>query len=72
MPFMASPNTDRAAAQAELSVDALIGELKSSLEWNDSAMAALRRVWKEEGPKLIAMPKSTLSIGQVSQPMPEH
>ena len=47
-------------------MDALISELKSSLEWSDSAMATLRHVWKEEGPKLIAMPKQTLSIGQVS------
>ena len=29
-------------------------------------MAALKHVWKEEGPKLLAMPKESLSIGQVS------
>lgn len=29
-------------------------------------MAALKHVWKEEGPKLISMPKEALSIGQVS------
>ena len=45
--------------------DALVGELKSSLEWSDGAMATLKHVWKEEGPNLIAMPKQTLSIGQV-------
>lgn len=42
-------------------------ELKSSLEWSEGAMAALRHIWKEEGPKLISMPKESLSIGQVGE-----
>ncbi len=56
----------RAAAEAELSVDALVAELKSSLEWSEGTIAAIRHIWKEEGPKLISMPKETLSIGKVS------
>lgn len=56
----------RAAAQAELTTEALLVELKSSLEWSEGAMATLRYVWKEGGPKLISMPKESLSIGQVS------
>lgn len=56
----------RAAARAELTADALLAELKSSLEWSEGVMAALRHVWKEEGPKLVAMPKESLSIGQVT------
>lgn len=56
----------RAAANAELTADALAAELKSSLEWSDGVMSALKHVWKEEGSKLISMPKEALSIGQVS------
>lgn len=65
-PSPPSPPPLRAAAQAEMDADALLAELKSSLEWSEGVMAALRHVWKEGGPKLIAMPKESLSIGQVS------
>ena len=56
----------RAAAQEKLNADDLVTELKSSLEWNEAAMAVVRHVWKEEGPALISMPQETLSVGQVS------
>ena len=56
----------RAAAEAKLSADDLVGELKSSLEWSEETMAVVRHVWKEEGPALISMPQETLSVGQVS------
>lgn len=56
----------RAAAQEELTTETLLVELKSSLEWSEGAMATLRHVWKEDGPKLISMPKESLSIGQVN------
>ncbi len=60
----------RAAAQAKLSADALVAELKASLEWSEGVMAALKHVWKERGPELISMPKESLSIGQVSDECP--
>lgn len=56
----------RSAAEAKLSADDLVGELKSSLEWSEEAMAVVRHVWKEEGPALSSMPQETLSVGQVS------
>ena len=55
----------RAAAKAKLSTDALLAELKSSMVWNESAMATLKHLWKEEGPSLITVPTLSLSIGQV-------
>ena len=57
----------REAARAKLSVDALLAELKSSLEWSEGAMATLKHVWKEEGASLISIPSRALSIGQVRE-----
>ena len=42
------------------------------MEWSDGAMATLKHVWKEGGPSLIAMPKQTLTIGQVSLAVVVH
>lgn len=55
----------RAAAQAKMSADALLAELKSSMEWSDGAMATLKHVWKEEGSSLMSIPTQALSLGQV-------
>ena len=55
----------RSAAQEGAGVDALVQELKASLQWGEGALAVLKHVWKEEGPALCSMPKEALSVGQV-------
>ena len=55
----------RSAAREGLSADALIQELKSSLEWGEGPLSVVRHVWKEEGPALCSLPKEALVVGQV-------
>lgn len=50
----------------KLSPDALVAELKSSMEWSDGVLAIVQHVWKEEGQALCDKPKDVLSVGQVS------
>ena len=56
----------RSAAAENLTVDTLVTELKSSLLFQESSIAVLREVWKNEGPSLISLPKQTLSVGEVT------
>ena len=56
----------RNAAMQKLSPDALIAELKSSLEWSDGGLAIVQHVWKDRGQALCDKPKEVLSVGQVS------
>ena len=46
-------------------MDALVAELKASLEWGEGVLAVVKHVWKEEGPALCSLPKEALSVGQV-------
>ena len=55
----------RSAASEGLSAEALISELKTTMEWTESSLAVIRHIWKEEGPTLCSKPKETLSVGQV-------
>ena len=55
----------RSAALEGMSVDALVAELKASLEWGEGVLAVVKHVWKEEGPALCSLPKEALSVGQV-------
>ena len=48
-------------------MDALVAELKASLEWGDGMLAVVKHVWKEEGQALCSMPKEALSVGQVGR-----
>ena len=57
----------RSAALQGMGVDALVAELKASLEWGDGMLAVVKHVWKEEGPALCSMPKEALSVGQVGR-----
>ena len=57
----------RSAALEGMGVDALVAELKASLEWGDGMLAVVKHVWKEEGPALCSMPKEALSVGQVGR-----
>ena len=50
-----------------MGVDALVAELKASLEWGDGVLAVVKHVWKEEGPALCSMSKEALSVGQVGR-----
>lgn len=56
----------RSAAAENLTVDTLVTELKSSLLFQESSIAVLREVWKNEGSSLISLPKQTLSVGEVT------
>ncbi len=49
----------------ELSTDALVQELKSSMAWGEVAISVVKHVWNEEGAALSAMPRETLNVGQV-------
>ena len=55
----------RNAATQKLSPDALVGELKSSMEWSDGVLAIVQHVWKEEGQALCDKPKDVLTVGQL-------
>ncbi|KAL5460090.1 hypothetical protein EMCRGX_G033511 [Ephydatia muelleri] len=55
----------RNAAVQKLSPDALVAELKSSMEWSDGVLAIVQHVWKEEGQALCDKPKDVLSVGQL-------
>ena len=55
----------RSSAREGVSVEALVSELKGSLQWSESCVAVVRHIWKEEGPALCSMPREALSVGQV-------
>ena len=57
----------RSAGLEGMGVDALVAELKASLEWGDGVLAVVKHVWKEEGPALCSMSKEALSVGQVGR-----
>ena len=62
----------RSAASEGASVEALVSELKSSLQWSESSVAVVRHIWKEEGPALCGRPKDTLLVGQVCSETHTH
>ena len=55
----------RSAASSKLSSEDFTTELKSSLLFQKECLAVLREVWQNEGPALLALPKTALSVGEV-------
>ncbi|XP_003383596.1 PREDICTED: COMM domain-containing protein 6-like [Amphimedon queenslandica] len=55
----------RSAATEKSSAEAFAKQLKNSPLFSESSAAVLRQVWETEGPSLVALPKTALSVGEL-------
>ena len=55
----------RSAAMEKCSTENFAKQIKNSLLFSESTASVLRQVWGSEGPALLALPKTALSVGEV-------
>ena len=55
----------RSAATEKCSTENFAKQIKNSLLFSESTASVLRQVWGSEGPALLALPKTALSVGEV-------